>query len=615
MSGAGDGHWFSGARRALPSWMPGALPPAPAKPPAKAGTSAKTGCQTCPLQAKKVCDVTKLTVKVVMQGDAPADRSLKPLTKRLRGSPLTDPVDKKIAELLRAYDHVVDTVAAYPGREDVGPKDVVSIEMQANYVGTCPQKKHGELVLKQTANPSNWIFDKATGSYKQMPFQDIRKVGAKLGPVTVFAPSLNQDFGAAGGNLSILFDIIRTIWPSHNPRHIELRSDTCGVRNDKSAPNDYLTTLVRIYRKDSYQIGVKIPPLGKFAHERAGSVTGLPKSSSSTSASAAGGLYRRDDKSERSGQDWNHSTERWRGNKGEGYSQSSSQSPAGLITTRESSAWTSSGGGLRYSQSTGNLTGTTYRTNSELFGALEKSSGFQLVIKRNDREFSWAKDPNDKRSLKEKILDGLSNAVKGIQTAIDTLKKLPQLGWKFTFSVSLFEGSLAGNWEPKPQAPTSSGRYHPVKHAGSIKIGMDIFALSLDLSFGVDARALGTGVVAKVGIEGGVKVGVEKEFTFSIPPTDSWTSVDLKPVVTFTGYAVGYASLLGYSVIDARLECRLMFSLVEGKLKIDPKKGLTVTGTLRRDPIMLKGYVKSPAGFKPMTPIKLCDGADIAKFG
>jgi hypothetical protein len=555
-----------------------------------------------------------------MQGDDPKDRSLGPLTKRLRGKPISDDLDKSVGALLQRYDHVIDAVAAYPGREDAGPKEVVTVDMTSKYLGVCATKKHGELKLTQTVNPSNWIFDKATGQYKASKFPNVEKVGEKLGPLTVFAANLSQDFGVAGGNLSVFFDILRTLWPSHKPRTIELTATTCGKRVDKSQPNLSLNTLLRIYRKDSYQIGIKVPAFGKFTKSGSGTVNGDAKSTSESSRSTMFGRNRTSTSSERSSDGYSHSQETWKGNEGARYSQSASNDALPGRTNRESVAWKSSGGGIKYTETKGNFSGKRYASATELYGDLKKAPGFALVLKRNDRELSFSPDPNAPKSgaktIADRVIGGLEKAGKAIQDAIDVFNSAPQFGWKFEIEIAFLEGSAAFQWEPKLLPKTSSGRYYPVRHQGTFKLALDVFALTAKLSFGIEARAVGTALVLKVEISGSLKFGLEYEGEFKLPPSTRTTfEIGIKPEGKLKGSAIIHVKVAGYTLIDGRLDCEVTFNVRNGKFRIDPQKGPVIEGTLRREAVYLKGYVNTPFGRRAMEPKKLCNESDILSFG
>src|SRR5262249_11833516 len=148
---------------------------------------------------------------------------------------------------------------------------------------------------------------------------------------------------------------------------------------------------------------------------------------------------------------------------------------------------------------------------TEVLKELDKQGSIALIIARNGREFEKELGGPHK-SIKEMIVDGLIKGVETIAKAIETFNKLPQLGWKFEFSLSFFAGTIALEWSPKAlPGPIADGRYYPVGLKVVGKIAMDIIALEASLSFGVDVRALGTGIVAKIEGKAGLKVAVETE--------------------------------------------------------------------------------------------------------
>ena len=252
---------------------------------------------------------------------------------------------------------------------------------------------------------------------------------------------------------------------------------------------------------------------------------------------------------------------------------------------------------------------------------LEKKGKIAFVVKRNDRSFEkeLGGGGGESKPLAEKILDGIVKAVEAITKGVETLQKMPQLGWKFSLELSLLAGTLALEWQPRYlKGPLANGRYYPVGLRANGKIAMEVVALSATISFGVEVMALGTGLVIKVSGSASLKVPCETEISL-----EEWkpkVEVFLKPSASFEAVAKGYASVAGFALVDAQVSAALAFSMDDGKLELSAEKALELKGHLKREDVEIKGYVKTPAifwsGIKRIDPpIVVWKGAIIHTFG
>ncbi|UQA62015.1 hypothetical protein [Polyangium aurulentum] len=597
-------------RPAKPAAKP-AQKPAPARPaqqargnappaPVQQQKAVNSGAQQCPLKAQKPCDVQKLIVTATVLGDEVQVRKLE-TTKRLRNTPVPGFTDKSVLELLGTYDLVIDTIASYPSREDPHPKDQVKLEARADFHGRqCAHQQHPVMVLVPKTEA------------RELPAGGIVKKGQALGPHQFFANSAGFDLGAPSG-IAVIFDIVRSFWPLARPKKLEIRADACGIRAAGAAgpPVKYLAAVVRIFRKDTYAVGLKMPPLGKLTHERSGLITGVTERSRSTSMTGGFGHYQRTDSHKVSGEgalaNYEASGSRWKGKKGEQHSHSRSVENGSVTRTAKSEY--SDREGYEFQDVDGTQT-------AKMLEQLRKAQGFSFFIKRNDREFGKDIAPGEKKSLKQRIEDGVEAARKMVVGLRDLFMALPQLGFKFTFSVSLLEGSFAIEWGPNlAEDIRANGRYYPVDFKAVGKIAMDVVNISLDASFGVEAKRLGTGIVAKVGGTVGLKCSVEA--TISVDKRKPKMEIGLKPEAKCTLYATGEASVVGWSLINAHLTATAAIVMPDGKLEVSIKTGVKVTGTLRSEPILIKGYLKGPIGPPKRIdpPIQVLKGYPIYKFG
>ena len=570
--------------------------------------------QECPLLAQKPCDVDKLEVNVDILGEDESESPRKlSVTKKRVLENVTDVKKKDVLALLRRYDFVIDVMAGYVSREDAYPKNRLKISAKSQPHGSaCPVQVHPTLVVKPFTSDGKKA--KAGG---ELPPEGIVQKGTSWGPQNFLALSMGYDYGIDKPGIGVVFMIIRSLWPLANPKVLEIRADSCG-RKSKAAgtpPNGSLTALVRIFRKDVFAIGIKLPPLGKYSHERSGTVTGEREFEKSTSMQGGFGYASKETSLKQSGEgrhaNIETSDERWRGASG-----------SKTATTREDHGWVKKTESHQYSDRQGAKI-ETYKGNFalEVQKELEKKGKIAFVVKRNDRSFEkeLGGGGGESKPLAEKILDGIVKAVEAITKGVETLQKMPQLGWKFSLELSLLAGTLALEWQPRYlKGPLANGRYYPVGLRANGTIAMEVVALSATISFGVEVMALGTGLVIKVSGSASLKVPCETEISL-----EEWkpkVEVFLKPSASFEAVAKGYASVAGFALVDAQVSAALAFSMDDGKLELSAEKALELKGHLKREDVEIKGYVKTPAifwsGIKRIDPpIVVWKGAIIHTFG
>lgn len=587
---------------------PGTSNPKPA-PATQSQKQVNEPIHACKYLAEKPCDVDKLTVEVEIQGEDAGTRKVSTTKKRVLEG-VTDVKKKEVLALLKNYDFVIDVMAGYVSREDAYPKNRLVITAKSEMHGTkCPVQTHPLLVVKPFTGAN-----KKAKAPDDLPAQGLVIKGKTFGPKNFLATSFGPDGGIEGGSIGMLFGIIRSLWPLANPRAIEFRADSCGKRakGDNRPPNTALTGLVRIYRKDVFSIGIKLPALGGYKHERGGTVTGEKEFEKKSQYSGGFGHASGESSFKQTGEgrhaNIETSNERWRG-----------QTGTNTETSREDHGWVKNTESHQYSGREGAaLTSYKGQFALEVRKELAKKGPIALVIKRNDRSFEKELF-GAKVAMIDKIINALTAGVEMISKGLEVLKKAPQLGWKFEFSLALFAGSIALEWQPRYlKGPLANGRYYPVGLRANGKIGMDIISLEASISFGVDAMALGTGIVVKVIGKASLKVPVDTEITL-----EEWkpkVEVFLKPVASFEGIVKGYASVLGYSLIDAQISASVAFSMDDGKLEISAEHALELKGHLRREDVEVKGYLKGPwtfwgKGKRIDPPIVIYKGALLHTFG
>lgn len=592
-----------------PKPAPAKAPPPP--PPTQAQKQVAKPVQQCPYLAEKPCDVDKLEVEVEIQGEDEGESPRKLATTKKRVlEGVTDVKNKNVLALLRRYDFVIDVMAGYVSREDAYPKNRLKISAKSQAHGReCPVHLHPALVVKPFAAEGS-----KAKQMDELPTEGIVQKGTAWGPKNFLALSFKPDGGIDNAGFGLLFAIIRSLWPLANPKAIEIRADSCGkkAKGAGTPPNGSLTALVRIYRKDVFSIGIKLPALGKYKHERSGTVTGEKEFERKTEAQAGFGYATKETSHKQSGEgrhaNIETSDERWRGASG-----------SKTETTREDHRWVKKTESHQYSDRQGAKI-EVYKGNFalEVTEELKKKGPIALVIKRNDREFSKELF-GEKKALIDKIIDGLIKAVEAISKGIETLKKAPQLGWKFEFELSLLAGTIALEWQPRYlKGPIANGRYYPVGLRANGKIGMEVVNLSAKISFGIEAVALGTGLVVKVTGSAGLKVPCDAEISL-----EAWkpkVEVFLKPTASLEAVAKGYATVAGFTLVDAQVSAALAFSMDDGKLELSAEKAIELKGHLKREDVEIKGYLEVPIAFwtkrkRIDPPIVVYKGAIIHTFG
>ena len=564
-----------------------------AKPPARPNTPTNQPTQQCPLQSKP-CDVQKLTVRAMVLGDDVKDRILK-ATKRLRGQPISKKVPKEVVAFLDRYDLVIDVVAGYPSKEDSSPDNKVKVQGFAEYHGsTCSRQTHPLIEM----TPVNLIEE-----FKATP-GGVKWHAKQTDPRVFMARSMARDTQQHDNKLGAIFDIFTSMWPGAFQKHLAVLAVGCGRRAPGGgAPLGELAALIRIFRSDTWSIVLKLPPLGKYTHERAatrslatGTTDRTQTSTSSagfnsrtgtttqkTSTTSGGAVTRENSGSSYRGSDgqqyWN---QRGQHDDGAAFYHSKEQSTAG--PGRET--YSSKGHGFDWI----------------LPEKIKKPSGFTLAIKRNDREIDLA-------GFKE-VIESIVKIAELIKDGFESLKRMPQLGWKITFSISVLEGSIEGQWGPKMLDVPVDDRYLPVVTYFTLKINVMLLAVSVELAFGLEAMALGTGVIIKLSGTLGCKVPLNVSVVGSHDPFE----VKLAPTIECELKVIGYASVAGLSIIDVQVSVSGGIT-VDGKFVVDPQRGLHLEGAVKRKPIVVKGHVKWPIGApRPLDPIVVLPGAEIAKL-
>jgi hypothetical protein len=577
--------------------------PKPKPPKAQPQKLVSKPMQCCPLQEQAVCDVDKLVLRVIIDDkEVPKMES----TGGQRGTPVTDVKGKEVLQLLNAYDLVCDAVAQYPSPEEPNPEERVKSGATAYFHGRkCSKHEHG--VFKLT--PLTHMAELKGGP------QIVRKQGAssiEFGTREYVANAALFDWGLReSGGIVALFDIIQGAWPLRDPKRLEYRAESCGIRaKNGEAVRRQLVALVRIYRKDTYSLGFKIPTLGKFSHSQEGQRefgSGKPYTKeASTSASVWGGpSYSSSSKTSGKGTlaTYDYSRTTWSGGQGERHS-STREVQNGSVTTAYSHEHSDTKG-VKYKNVDG-----TYSV-EDIDKMLEKKGqDFELVLKRNDRD--WKVPFN-----KDKLIKTVKTTWEQVQKVQEAIRKMPQLGWKFEFTISVFAGQFVIQFGPEVKNPRllASGRYHPVDWLVTAKFKLTLVDIKLEVSLGIEWMAMGSGFRAKVAGEVGCNAALEGSVKVNLDNPNA--SLAPKMTSKLALKADAYAKLAGWSIVDASASVEFAIELKDGKLAISLDSGVKLTGSLVLKDTFLKAYIKKPwsSVAEPMDPYLVMKGRTLYTFG
>ena len=614
-----------------------------------------SGKTCCPFAAQKPCDVDQLKVKVKFnappkkEGDGEVmERELstsviqrKPVRTVRSGRAIIEvknypEVSLHINRQLAAYDFIIDSFADFPlpkTAKDV--KDLVTgdgkrlaklkaaISAEAQFYGLhCEPQTHGKVVLKSLSGqdkPTSTVTSiHVDTKQNKIPPQEFAALRFPMLDDAWVDTSVDNEVGggeSGATGISYIFDFIASIFAAQSPKEVEVIAYACGKR-PKEAPlpkNTELRALVRIFRKDKWTLGLKLPALGEFKREASGTrqlLTGATEGKITNEGRFGDNSFKTERGTSREANGRNVTTssrESWDGDKGSSMSVTRTNY-GGAIDKVQSQT--------QYSDRAGSA-GTVYVRDGHLIGKsprqmveerMKTTTGFDLVIARNGMELPIKK-------TFEKVKKAVETFAKTLAEVQELFKKAPQIGWKITFEVSALAGQIVLEFGPEPQALTAGGRYYPVNYVCSGKLKLEILNLKMDVSFGLDAQVLDTGLVLKIG--GGVQIKVEIETDLNLDLiTKPVKEIEVKGVCGGRLEVVGYVSLVGKTVAGANLTLTAALEFADGKLTIDVvKPSFKLTGKLRTTPVCVEGWIQVPWWWdKKLEKTELLPGRDIQTF-
>jgi len=619
-----------------------------------------SGKTCCPFAAQKPCDPDLLKVKVEFidrpaKGESEGKASVRELeTNVIKRKPLKTArvgrnyqivrnypkLGDRANELLARYDFVIEAFADFPQTREVeakafkaAMKELVSgdgkkfaknkakITANAKFYGLhCEPQIHGKLVMKALSGKDKAVpemtsvkVDQAENALVPQEFAAVRF--PLLDDMWAAVDPDGAPEGEGGVGAMFIFDFIGSIFAALYPKEIEIVAEGCGKR-PKEAPkplNHDLRGLVRIFRKDVWTVGIKIPALSEFKRERK-TTRELVTGDVERSVSQEGRFGHNSNKSStavttRDNGVIERKVEREQLGREQGSSFSQTSTTYGAIKKIESeSKYTDRDGSKTHGyMKEGAVYGT--KTHRELVTErLKNATGFDISVSRNGAELPL-------KATFEKIKTSVEMFATTIAKIEELFKKAPQIGWKATFEISALAGSIVLEFGPRTEALTADGRYYPINYICEGKLEIELINLKLGLSFGLEAMVLDSGLVLKV--EGSVSVLVKIDLELSLNMlTNPVKEIGLEAKSTNELKIVGYVSLMGKTLAGAELSIANGFEFKDGKITVDVvKPQFALTGTLRAKPVTVSGWIKVPWWWdKKVENVVLLDGCDIHTF-
>lgn len=558
----------------------------------------------CQLKPDKPCDVDKIMVEVtgVKVGHPdPVTRKLE-ITTSHRRREHAGVEDFEVRRMLRReYDVLIDIIADVKAPNFRNPKGA-KIGGKGFYHGrSCPTHSHAELELKPLGGAPE------LGDKREIV---IRTPGATMleMPVTeIYAPrsfidvSANQAGASPFDEVTNVFGIITMLWHMNDAKVVELVARSCGRRakEDRKAANLDLRAGVRVFRNSKLTAGISIPSLGSFSRVRERDyAAGTYKVD--TTVSAGGNAVRQESRQT------NHD---------DGRITAVRERQIGGTVTQDAYEGERIGDqtfGRGYSNVTlkdGEHTSSTYGliTRDDVKDRLKRAHGFEVILTHNGTEVKVL----DAIARMKSLIEEIGKAITDIKNIVNAA---PQIGWKFTFDVSVFTGSILLEWYPDyVDQPLANGRYLAVEWKLDGKIQIEIFNIMIEASFGVDARAVGSGIVVKVAGSIDGKASVDANINLNLAKARQDYGVATEANATLR--VVGHASIFGKTIADAELKGTGGVELVDGKLDVQwDKRTCDLTGRVELKPVIITGYVRGIIWDSELDPVQVMERKRLFDF-
>ncbi len=546
-------------------------------PPVHARAATNTPQVKCPQGALNPCDVTLLLVALRFTTaqnshaiDVRVPTSLKhaAVPRELRS----------IAGLLRVYDFVAEVTG------DAGSHPA-NISATANYIGpNCSIHQHADLHI--------WLnSDHHAEVRAQRPGQGSVHVAHPAHANAV--PFLDQPgtaLASARGDTA-LFAAIASVLAAFSPRDFTAVAFSCGKRapSDRSAPNAYLNGLIRVYRRDTVFFRVEVPACHKSDGHSKTTRAGVVTQAQSHSVQVGRGRTAQAQTVATNGRGVVRSVITNQSQTGRGaQSQVQTRVQRGDVAHYRNDVRGTGAPGR--SSSVGMRGNTVTHASQRASGAVERHHAWELKIIHNGSAINVTE-------TFERIKAGIERLQNAVWAVRDFFNKLPEFGWHINFDLGLFAGAIELRIDPTPAKPIG-GRYWPL-HIATVGVDLDIIDLAFDVSFGVRAIALGTGLILEVGGKLGIKASVGGTFELT---GEAPHEIEFIGEATGELRAVGELDVLGRTVAGASAYVRTALAFDNGGTSNNPRKAklvvgegkVEVEGMLRSRGVILTASVKYP---------------------
>jgi hypothetical protein len=493
------------------------------QPPVAANKKVDSASQSCPLKAKRHCEVKQLVVKskYVYTNDAtqsPVVTELK--TKRRRRGEKIPPASQAklgaaVVDLLSRYDLVIEALAGFPNKgneeapekaehgrprptgavamETKGVDNVAEIEVEAEFEEHCPYDAH-LLLRMQPGNdsPSNpcEVHPPPVGGEEHMKIRSAAwKPGTKkIELKDVTAPTFKNDLAGGDSAFAGLWRLVMWVCHANKALDVEFIADSCGTRSPTERGTQNLNALVRVYRDLNVAVGLSVPP-AKRRTQSYDKRWGLTDTSVATKKEVVG-----------HGHQTTVTTER---NKS-GFK--------GCAVFGEAE------GGFELYFKFNEL---EFKLKETADKAKEQAEGLNEARKNAVEKYKHIRDEHKRKkaidkAVKEAFGDFLSfrdkielffqdfvSKVKAIEHAIvnvlELMKKWPQLGFKLTFEIAFLSGQFFVGWghatvdSSQPLLTPLKDRYAPLLHKLHVESKISIVTFKVEASFGllIDGGSVG----------------------------------------------------------------------------------------------------------------------------
>ncbi|WP_157237808.1 hypothetical protein [Desulfobacter curvatus] len=394
------------------------------------------------------CDVYSLVVS-----EAISNKSLD-CSKKLRKEPFPANAPNHLKNYFSTYDLILEAVSEYKTSDPAPLKNVASLSIETSSIWTCPLGKHILIAVTPLGNydaHKTWLNTTVQG-YKIEGLSTEKdkavNIGKWLSPFWVFGDDYIKEF--------------------------RIDAEGCGVR-DEGDPLTNLNALVRVYRKDDYELYFKIPPFKKIKRSRAGSVDAKGNKVISQSESLErGGQMQSESSSVRTVNKKEHTdytTETLGAKDGAGYTTLSESS--GKKKNNDYVAESE-----KYQEGRGSVTVNDSTDEGEEFlFELERQDEIKptVSLKRNGSEVNFTKAINDIVNLQYTLMQAWN----------DIKEWVPKIGWSAELEISLMVGTVSGKWGYRV-GNLHGPRFVAVERYVDIFFNMDVVTYKASVMFGVD---------------------------------------------------------------------------------------------------------------------------------